>query len=110
MFHFQELEKPLEFFKICHRVLLLVLMEDYNKLQVFFFLCFVIICNLHNNCIMSFGGMQFLIFHAQALEGQRKDCPIITIGLALLHFLILECLMKESSFGINNFSLLSISK
>jgi hypothetical protein len=37
MFHFQELEKPLEILKICHWAPLLEQMEDCNKLHVFLF-------------------------------------------------------------------------
>jgi hypothetical protein len=49
-------------------------------------------------------------FFTWALEGQRKYCLRITHCLALLHFRTLEYLMRESSFGINNFSFPLMSK
>ncbi len=53
--------------------------------------------------------MQFLFFRWE-LKGQEKYCPRKTFSLALLHFFIPKCLMKESNFGTINFSLPSMSE
>jgi hypothetical protein len=110
MFHFQELEKPLKILKICHRAPFLEQMEDCNKLHVFLFFyvlspfttCTTTISHSLEACSFS--------FFTWALEGQRKYCLRITHCLALLHFHTLEYLMRESSFGINNFSFPLMSK
>jgi len=49
-------------------------------------------------------------FFMWALKGQKKNCLKVTPGLTLLHFLILECLMKESKFRTSSFSLPLMSK
>jgi hypothetical protein len=110
MLHFQELEKLLEILKFIIRC------PCWNKWKIatncmylFFFYvlspfatCTTTISRPHEACNFS--------FFMWALKGQKQNCLKITPSLTLLHFLILECLMKESSFWTSNFSLPLMSK
>lgn len=94
----QKLEKVCEAFKIGHGAARFEKMPNCNKQKIFF---------------LFFVSWTTTIFHALnvnknsfftcMLVGDKTFSPTTNMGLATMHFLIFECLIKESNFKRKNY-------
>jgi hypothetical protein len=105
IFHLQKLEKPLQSFKICHRTTLFEKMPNCHKLDLLFSLSALPPFSSWTATMSKPLAVYNFSFFTCELVGQIEYYLIATLGLAIVHFCILKCLIKESNFDTNSLSL-----
>ncbi len=102
--HLQKLEK-LQSFKIYHGTALFEKMPNWHKLDVLFFLSILPPFSSWTSIVSKpLATKNFSFFTCESI-GQIEYCLTTTPGLAIVHFYIPKCFIKESNFDTDSFSL-----